>query len=214
MRLKHLLAAATVTCGLAVGFPANANLILQTGLVGGSGDVDNVIFNACGLGSGIGTTVQGCLNSSHATRVNFTSNESLNIDGGGQAVIHATDGAFDNVTIALADPTMGFSKLQFNLDAIADGTATFSARDQFGTTFNFGTFALDGQGQNFFTMQALDGQVAVSFSLLSTVGIQNITDLEQVRVGPTNLTRVPEPASIALLGSALLGLWLTGRRKA
>jgi hypothetical protein len=29
---------------------AQATLILQTGLVGGSGDVDNVIFNACGLG--------------------------------------------------------------------------------------------------------------------------------------------------------------------
>ena len=120
-------------------------------------------------------------------------------------------------TIALADPSLGFGKLQFNLDAAADGFATFRAVDQFGNVFDFANIALDGQGQNFFTLYSMDNQVAVSFSLLSTVAIQNISDLEQVRLGPTEITvaQVPEPGSLALLGVGMLGLaGLTRRRNA
>ena len=46
----------------------------------------------------------------------------------------------------LADASLGFSKLQFNLDAIADGTANFQAVDQFGNVFNFNNLPLDGHG--------------------------------------------------------------------
>ena len=69
-------------------------------------------------------------------------------------MINAQDGAFDAVTIKLDDPTLGFSKLQFNLDAIANGTANFQAVDQFGAVFNFNNIALGGTGQNFFTLDS------------------------------------------------------------
>ncbi|MCW8088270.1 PEP-CTERM sorting domain-containing protein [Sabulicella glaciei] len=215
MNKNSIFASAALACGLAFATPASATLTLQPGLVGGSGDVDNVIFNACGTASS-GTTVQGCLNTSHTTLVNFTSNETLNISGGGQASIKAQDGTFNTITIELANPTLGFDKLQFNLDATADGFANFTAVDQFGTSFNFNNIALDGTGQNFFTLGSLDGQVAVRFTLVSTVGISLISELEQVRLGPATITPtpVPAPAGLALMGLGLLGLGMVRRKAA
>jgi len=201
----------------------HATLIVESGLVGGSGDVDNVIFESCvGAIAGPALTVQGCLNTSDTTLVNFTSNENL-ITNGGQAKINAQDGFFDTVTIALADSALGFSKLQFNLDVTTDATAHFEGIDQFGTIFDFGSFDLGGSGSNFFTLSSADNQVAVSFKVVSTAPIQSISDLQQVRLGPTEVctqgctattaTQIPEPSTILLLGSGLLVVARAARRK-
>ncbi|WP_207541325.1 hypothetical protein, partial [Sabulicella rubraurantiaca] len=151
MNKYSIVGAAALACGLGLATPASATLTLQSGLVGGSGDVDNVIFNACGTAQS-GNPLQGCLNTSHSTLVNFSSNETLVVGGGGQDSVRAQDGTFNTVTIALDDTTQGFGKLQFNLIAEADGTANFTATDQFGNVFAFNNVALDGNGQNFFTL--------------------------------------------------------------
>ena len=93
-------------------FPSisGANLIISTGLVGGSGDVENVLFNEASL-IATGTTVQGITNQTGSI-VNFISNENLLTPPSGQARIEAQDGAFDNLVIAMNDPSKGFSKLQ------------------------------------------------------------------------------------------------------
>lgn len=223
---------ATATLIALAPLGAQATLTLDPGLVGGSGDVDNVVYNPCGpnFATQVGIQIQGCLNTSPSTLVNFTGQEDLKaVEAGGQARIDAVDGAFQYVQISMADPALGFSKLQFNLDAIADGFANFVAIDQFGAVFNFDNVAIKGNGNNFFTLGSLDGQVAVSFTLTSTVAIQSIDELQQVRLGTAAVgvcpngapnfpicspqVATPEPMSMAMLGIGLLGLGAARMRR-
>ena len=100
--------------------------------------------------------------------------------------------------------SLGFTTLIFNPDVDVDGFGNFQAVDQFGNVFNFNNVPLDGQGQNFFTLSSADGQVAVSFSLISQY--QSNQGSGQVRLAAANINIVPEPGSLALLGIGLLAL--------
>lgn len=198
-----------LSCGLAMamasfGAPAHAAIIVQTGLVGGSGDVDNVLFNACtGNIAGPATVIQGCLNTDSNYLINFVSDESIFSPGGGQARIEAVDGGFSQLTI---DPVTGtFSKLQLNIDASADGFVTFTGVPG-GTS---STFALDASGQNFFT---ITGENFSTVAFNTTVDI--VADVQQIRLGAgTPATSVPEPTTMALFGLGLLGAGFARRRQ-
>ena len=168
----------------------------------------NLVFNPCGaaVGSGTGFTVNGCLNDNHAQLAALSSDESLVITGG-QASLDSSDGSFSQLLVELIGAPL--STLILNIDATESGFVTFT--DSSGPD---GTFALDDDGQNFFTLTGISGGFA-SFRTFNSQMVEAdiVADVDQIRLGGASVAAIPEPETYALMLAGLGAVGFIARRR-
>lgn len=159
-------------------------------------DEENILLNS-GL---LGTTVFGLTNQTQLQVAFSSTTDTLMEPSSGQARVEAVDELVNNISISIPNGT--FHDIILN-PFFGSGTAEVTVVTANNETFTF-SYVL-GNGQNFLTILADPGTAIFSVTINAPGGF---TDLRQPRISGAAATaeNVPEPATMVLFGSGLLGI--------
>jgi hypothetical protein len=213
--LKKVLTPALLALGLCSA-PASATIIFSTDSSAVlPGSEINILFGSAQTG----TTITGEVDHTGIGAI-FTSltGETLKQNAQGQAdVFNALNTNGGNVNCA-TDLALCLTSMDFhlaNLLGFGDfmvnlvsgvGEATVIANDNQGNTY---TFTL-GNGQNFFSLLAIDGQLITDVKVFAPGGFN---DYKQPRVSEIQGLTLPEPGALLLLGTVLGAIGVTSRKR-
>ena len=208
-RFNWALAIAVLGIVSVLAGPATADIIVESGVNNQGTDNVNLIqeANAPDVAGTVGNT------SVLAEFVSSSGTGLLSADPSGQATVSGGTGnsPFTNLEFSL-DGGETFTRAVFNINAATDGQTTIHVE---GINISGGVFeqdvTVDANGQNFFTVTAINGQLMTLIDLTAFDGA-TFQDVRQVRIGLGESTSVPEPTTLMLLGSGLVAVGMLGRR--